>query len=151
VELEPAFAQTVNTGVEYHVFLTPNGDCKGLYVANKTASGFEVRELGGGTSSVAFDYRIVVKRKGYETVRMEDMTDILIGQRERAAHEAAMHPQGRINPHAHALPDAAHRPHPAPVPAHALPRLAVPGAVRPGRTVPRLAGPAAAALELPKP
>jgi hypothetical protein len=38
----------VNANLEYHVFLTPNGDCKGLYVHQKTATSFEVRELGGG-------------------------------------------------------------------------------------------------------
>ena len=29
-----------------------------------------MKELGGGASSVAFDYRIVAIRKGYETVRL---------------------------------------------------------------------------------
>ena len=70
VSLEEGFAETVNTSTEYHVFLTPKGDCNGLYVTNETASGFEVRELGGGASSVAFDYRIVAIRKGYENVRL---------------------------------------------------------------------------------
>jgi hypothetical protein len=74
VALEPTFAQTVNTGTEYHVFLTPEGDCRGLYVSSKTPNGFEVRELGGGNSSVAFSYRIVALRRGYETVRLEDQT-----------------------------------------------------------------------------
>ena len=32
VNIDPAYAQTVNTGVEYHVFLTADGDCEGLYV-----------------------------------------------------------------------------------------------------------------------
>src|SRR5260370_6283114 len=59
VGLDPTFAQTVNTGLEYHVFLTPNADCKGLYVSQKSADSFEVRELGGGTSNIAFDYRIM--------------------------------------------------------------------------------------------
>jgi hypothetical protein len=74
IELDPAFAQTVNAGVEYHVFLTPNGDSKGLYVSQKTATSFEVHEQGGGASSIAFDYRIMAKRKGYEDVRLEDLT-----------------------------------------------------------------------------
>jgi len=74
IELDPAFAQTVNAGVEYHVFLTPNGDSKGLFVSQKTATSFEVHEQGGGTSSIAFDYRIMAKRKGYENVRLEDLT-----------------------------------------------------------------------------
>ena len=73
IGLEPTFAQTVNTQ-SYHVFLTPSGDCKGLYVSQRSAGGFEVRELGGGTSSIEFDYRIVAERKGYENVRMEDKT-----------------------------------------------------------------------------
>jgi hypothetical protein len=29
----------------------------------------------GGNSSVAFDYRIVARRKGYENVRLTDVTD----------------------------------------------------------------------------
>jgi hypothetical protein len=74
VNIESVFGETINTGVEYHVFLTPNGDCKGLYVAQKSAGSFVVKELGGGTSSVAFDYRIMAKRKGFEQVRLADRT-----------------------------------------------------------------------------
>jgi hypothetical protein len=73
VPLDGRFAQAVNATVTYHVFLTPNGDSNGLYVARKTAAGFEIREHGGGTSNVAFDYRIVVRRRGYETVRMAEV------------------------------------------------------------------------------
>jgi hypothetical protein len=75
ITLDPTFTQTVNTGTAYHVFLTPNGDSKGLYVSQKTATSFEVREQGGGASSVAFDYRIVAKRVGYENVRLADVTE----------------------------------------------------------------------------
>jgi hypothetical protein len=70
VPLEQKFAQTVNLALGYHVFVTPKGDCKGLYVTNETKTGFEVRELGGGQSSVAFDYRIVSHRNGYEAMRL---------------------------------------------------------------------------------
>ncbi|HEV8048108.1 MAG TPA: hypothetical protein VGP35_10265 [Terriglobales bacterium] len=72
VRFDARFIQTVNSGVEYHVFLTPNGDCKGLYVNQKTATDFEVRELGNGTSNVKFDYRITALRKNYEKVRFAD-------------------------------------------------------------------------------
>jgi hypothetical protein len=51
VTIDPLFAATVDLS-EYHVFVTPLGDCNGLYVSNKTATGFEVHELGGGTVSV---------------------------------------------------------------------------------------------------
>jgi hypothetical protein len=75
VNIDPAFAETVNTGVDFHVFLTPGGDCKGLYVSNKTATSFEVHELGGGASSIAFDYKIVAKRRGFEGQRLVDVTE----------------------------------------------------------------------------
>jgi hypothetical protein len=75
IKLDSTFAETVNSSLDYHVFLTPSGDSRGLYVARKTATSFEVREQGGGTSSVAFDYRIVARRKGYENIRMEDVTE----------------------------------------------------------------------------
>jgi hypothetical protein len=75
VAFEPLFLQTINTEAPYHVFLTPMGDCNGLYVTSKTPTSFEVRELGGGASSVAFDYRIVAVRKDYEGVRMELITE----------------------------------------------------------------------------
>ena len=73
IALDATFAQTINPETEYHVFITPNGDCEGLYVAQKTPAGFEVRELHAGKSSVAFDYRIIAKRKGLETLRLEDV------------------------------------------------------------------------------
>jgi hypothetical protein len=75
IALDPTFAQTVNPGVEYHVFLTPKEDCEGLYVSHETPQGFEVHELRGGRSSIAFDYRIMAKRSGYETVRLADVTE----------------------------------------------------------------------------
>jgi len=61
VKLDTDFAKVIKRG-DYKVFLTPEGDCRGLYVRRRTAS-FEVRELAGGKSSVAFSYRIVARRK----------------------------------------------------------------------------------------
>ena len=94
VHLESTFAQTVNSSVEYHVFLTPNGDCKGLYVTSKTADSFEVHELAGGVASVAFDYRIMAHRKGYENIRLADNTECIASgttkaRRSRRPHDAA--------------------------------------------------------------
>lgn len=74
IQLEPRFAKTISSQAHYHVFLTPAGDCDGLYIANRTATSFEVRELKSGTSSVAFDYRIVAHRKGFESARLPDVT-----------------------------------------------------------------------------
>jgi hypothetical protein len=58
VGLDDDFASTIDRSTPYHVFLTPMGDTRGLYVSRKTASGFEVREAQGGRSSVDFVYRI---------------------------------------------------------------------------------------------
>ena len=90
VTLEPDFAQTVNTQTDYKVFPVPNGDCKGLYVTHKTATSFEVRELGGGTSSVTFDYRITALRKNYENIRLADHSKDPVPSR--------MAPKRMINP-----------------------------------------------------
>lgn len=105
IDLEPTFAQTVNTDLDYHVFLTPNSDCKGLYVSQKSPTSFEVHELGGGTSSVAFDYRIIAKRKNYENIRLADNTERYrklnkqiagMRQRRKAAVPAASNPASAL-------------------------------------------------------
>jgi hypothetical protein len=83
VTIDPLFAKTVSATADYHVFLTPNGDSKGLYVVAKTATGFEVRESGGGTSTLAFDYRIVAKRRGYEAQRLTDVTEQFKAEKAR--------------------------------------------------------------------
>jgi hypothetical protein len=44
IELEPGFAGVVKAD-EYHVFLTADGDCKGLYVSKKTPNSLTVHEL----------------------------------------------------------------------------------------------------------
>jgi hypothetical protein len=82
VKLDSRFTQTVNAKVEYHVFLTPNGDCKGLYVNQKSPTSFEVRELGGGNSSVKFDYRITALRKNYEKARFTEHPEFPLARKD---------------------------------------------------------------------
>jgi len=112
VAFEADFAQTVNTGVEYHVFVTPKGKCEGLYVENETASGFEVHELHDGTSSVAFDYRIVALRKNFENIRLEDHTKDVNPARilhSRKAPARSVSAKGDVNQliaHLKAMPQA---------------------------------------------
>ncbi|HEY6450409.1 MAG TPA: hypothetical protein VIX60_07000 [Candidatus Cybelea sp.] len=64
VHLEPDFASTLDTGKGYQVFLTPDGDTRGLYVAAKYQGGFIVREAEHGRSSIYFDYRVVAQLAG---------------------------------------------------------------------------------------
>jgi hypothetical protein len=61
VKLDADFAKVITR--DYHVFLTPEGDCRGLYVHRKSGASFEVRELMGGESAIAFSYRIVGRRR----------------------------------------------------------------------------------------
>jgi hypothetical protein len=61
VKIDADFTKVI--GRDYHVFLTPRGDCRGLYVRSQGGASFEVRELSGGTSNVGFSYRIVGKRR----------------------------------------------------------------------------------------
>ena len=72
VRLDPEFLETVNTaGVAYHVFLTPKGNCNGLYVSGQSPDSFEVRELQGGQATLEFSYRIVAKVRGLEKLRLD--------------------------------------------------------------------------------
>jgi hypothetical protein len=69
VALAADFANTIDLSKPYVVMLTPEGDAA-LYVASRTATGFEVRQIGGGRSSIAFAYRIVAKPYGVKDERL---------------------------------------------------------------------------------
>jgi hypothetical protein len=64
VTLDRQFADSIDSTASYRVFLTPDGDTNGLYVALKTPLGFVVRETRGGRSTLNFDYRIVATAFG---------------------------------------------------------------------------------------
>jgi hypothetical protein len=96
VAVDPAFAETVSASADYHVFLTPNGDSKGLYVTAKSATSFEVHESGGGTSTLAFDYRIVAKRLGHEGERLVDVTDRFHAETAETAKHLQAAKAGRV-------------------------------------------------------
>jgi hypothetical protein len=70
VQIDPGFGELVH-GHDYHVFLTPRGDSKGLYVGDQNSTSFTVHEQQGGTSSLSFSYRLVAKRKDIPGVRLE--------------------------------------------------------------------------------
>ncbi len=77
VTIDPIFAQTVNLGDEYHVFVQVYGDAE-VYVTDRTPTQFEVR-LREGDPNVEFSYRIAGKRLEYEDVHLEEL-------RTRKAH-----------------------------------------------------------------
>ncbi len=61
IDMDPSYAKNicVNDKHPLRVFIQLEGDCKGVYVANKTAAGFDVVELDGGTSNITFQYHII--------------------------------------------------------------------------------------------
>lgn len=69
IAIDPIFAQTVNLSLDYKVFVTPVDGWAGLYVSDKTPTSFVVRAA-DGQANIAFDYRIVAKRLGFEQVRL---------------------------------------------------------------------------------
>jgi hypothetical protein len=64
IELDPIFVKnvTINEKHPLRVIIQLEGDCNGVFVTNKTATGFEVKELNGGTSNVSFTYFVTANR-----------------------------------------------------------------------------------------
>ena len=64
VDIDPQFAETIDTSA-YWVFVTPrSADAKPLAVVARDARGFIVQEAAGGTGGYELDYRVVAQRKG---------------------------------------------------------------------------------------
>jgi hypothetical protein len=70
VSLNRTFAAEIDSRSGYLVFITPEGDTRGLYATQKTPAGFVVRENQGGRSDAAFSYRIVAKQYGATTATL---------------------------------------------------------------------------------
>lgn len=70
VPLDPAFANAIDPHEGYLVLLTPEGDTRGLYVTQRTSTGFIVRETLNGRSTIAFAYRIVAHPFGVHEARL---------------------------------------------------------------------------------
>ena len=64
VTIDPVFSKNivVNDKHDLRVMVQLEGDCKGVYVTNKTATGFDVIELAGGQSNAAFTYMVTGNR-----------------------------------------------------------------------------------------
>jgi len=64
VALDPLLARNITISEKHplRVFIQLEGDCRGVYVANKSAAGFDVLGLNGGQSNVAFSWQLVANR-----------------------------------------------------------------------------------------
>lgn len=83
VQMDSIFleAVTIDSDNPMRVYVTPKGNCKGLFVVKKER-GFLVRELRNGASNVSFDWRVVAKRMHLEHVRLERIEDVLAEEGE---------------------------------------------------------------------
>ena len=74
IEIDPNFTRNilVNDDHTILIYIQPEGDCNGLFVTNKSAEGFEVKELAGGQSNISFSYSIVATRgeERYEMIKV---------------------------------------------------------------------------------
>jgi hypothetical protein len=100
VDIDPDFAALVHAD-DYKVFLTPYGDCHGLYVSDRRQSGFSVRELQNGTSKITFGYRVLARRKD---VKVERLARVKIPERPSSQDPSELSPPP-IQPEPLAAPD----------------------------------------------
>ena len=67
IEIEEIFAETVNTNIEYQVFLQAYGNAN-IWVSERHQDYFIVE----GTDDIEFAWELKAKRKGYENARLEE-------------------------------------------------------------------------------
>lgn len=65
------------------VQVTPRGDCAGLFVEHASRERVVVRELGGGSSEVDFDYFVTAFRRGFEDHQVVRPNTMFLPQGER--------------------------------------------------------------------
>ncbi|MFN3875254.1 MAG: hypothetical protein ACK4L7_05005, partial [Flavobacteriales bacterium] len=64
ITLDPILSKNIRVDESHplRVIVQVEGDCHGVYVTNKSAFGFDVVELQGGTSNTAFTYQVAANR-----------------------------------------------------------------------------------------
>lgn len=65
IDIDPILAKNIviNEKHPLRVFVQLEGNCKGVYIANKTTTGFDIVELDGGISNVPFQWSITCNVK----------------------------------------------------------------------------------------
>ena len=64
IALDPIFAKNAAISAVHplRVFVQLEGDCHGVFISGKCATGFDVTELSNGTSSTPFQYTVICNR-----------------------------------------------------------------------------------------
>lgn len=78
IQIDPILSKNiiVNEKHPLKVFIQLEGDCNGVYVTNKTATGFDVIELQSGSSSIPFSYNIVATMGDQTVTNAEGKTRV---------------------------------------------------------------------------
>jgi hypothetical protein len=78
ITIDPDLAININVSQDHplKVYITPEGDCNGVYVTNKSQNGFDVIELQGGRSNVSFAWQIVATRANEEYMLKDGSKEI---------------------------------------------------------------------------
>ncbi len=90
INLDPIFARNivVNEKHPLRVYIQLEGDCKGVYVTNKTQNGFDVIELNNGNSNAEFSWFVNANRADY----INPVTNELISKHEDVRFPPAPEP-----------------------------------------------------------
>jgi hypothetical protein len=70
VIIDSKFASAMDIANDYLVFVDSEGENGGLYVSQRTRSGFDVAENHGGRSTTPFSYRVVARPLGSVAMRL---------------------------------------------------------------------------------
>ncbi|RZJ34338.1 MAG: hypothetical protein EOO51_10050 [Flavobacterium sp.] len=64
IEIDPILAKNILVDAQHpiKIFVQPEGECNGVYIANKSANSFDVIELQSGSSNISFSYSIIANR-----------------------------------------------------------------------------------------
>jgi hypothetical protein len=60
------FVKNISTDTPLKIFVTASEECNGVFVFERAAASFTVKETQSGVSNAAFDWMVVARRKGYD-------------------------------------------------------------------------------------
>jgi len=99
IEFDPIYAANVTISRDHpvRVFIQVEGDCNGVFVTNKTSTGFDVVELARGTSNTAFSWHAVANRADEEsTDEAEGPTAASVQTAAAGAHRVSHYADARL-------------------------------------------------------
>ena len=89
IKIDPILAKNIHVDSKrpLKVFIQLEGDCNGVFVTNKSKTGFTVKELQNGKSNVDFSWHIVANRADeteangektiYQSLRFPDAPEVI--------------------------------------------------------------------------